>query len=62
MTDESPKALLNSTETAAALGIDRKTLRKWVRQGVCPVAPLAGIEPPVWHRAAVEAFVAGVGV
>lgn len=59
MTDRNPKALLNSTETAAALGIDRKTLRKWVREGVCPVQPQDGIEPPVWRRADVEAFVGG---
>ena len=60
MTETKPKALLNSMETAAALGVDRKTLRKWVRAGVCPVAPLNGISPPVWHRADVESFVAGV--
>lgn len=50
---------MNAHDVAAVLGIDRKTLRKWVRTGVCPVAPLAGIEPPLWHRAAVEAFVRG---
>lgn len=57
MTDENPKALLNSSETAKALGVDRKTLRKWVRDGVCPVTPLPCIEPPVWRRVDVESFV-----
>jgi len=57
MMDGNPKALLNSSETAKALGVDRKTLRKWVRDGVCPVAPLPSIEPPVWRRADVELFV-----
>lgn len=46
-------------ETARALGIDPKTLRKWVKEGVCPVAPIAGIEPPVWRRIDVEGFVGG---
>lgn len=54
----SPKPLLNSRETAAAIRVDRKTLRKWVREGTCPVAPIPGIHPPRWHRADVEAFVA----
>lgn len=53
------KPILTSVEVAALLNVDRKTLRKWVRGGLCPVTPLPGIEPPKWRRADVEAFVAG---
>jgi hypothetical protein len=57
MPDKTLKPLMNGGETARALGIDPKTLRKWVKEGVCPVSPIAGIEPPVWRRIDVEGFV-----
>lgn len=59
-TSKKDNGLVNSGEIARALGIDRKTLRKWVREGVCPVKPLDGITPPVWRKADIEQFVGGV--
>lgn len=49
------KPLLNGRETAAALGIDPKTLRAWLRDGKCPVPPMPG-KPPKWRRLDVETF------
>jgi hypothetical protein len=46
-------------ETAEKLRLDPKTLRKYVREGVCPVAPLPGIKPPRWRASEVDAYVAG---
>lgn len=59
MTDGKPKVLLTATETAAIIGIDRKTLRLWVRSGKCPIAPIPGMTPHRWHRADVDAWVSG---
>jgi hypothetical protein len=44
-------------ETAEKLQLDPKTLRKYVREGVCPVMPEPGIKPPRWRAAKVDAYV-----
>lgn len=46
-------------ETAEKLTLDPKTLRKYVREGVCPVPPVPGVKPPKWRVADVDAYVAG---
>lgn len=51
-----PKPIINGLQMAAALGIDPKTLRKWIREGKCPVAPIHNVPPLRWRRADVEAF------
>lgn len=49
--------LLNGIETAAALGIDPKTLRNQMKAGRPLVAPIAGSRPPRWRKCDVEAVI-----
>lgn len=56
MTD---KPILNRKETAQALGVDVKTLYRWLRSDQCPVPPIPGMSPHKWRAADVKAFVAG---
>lgn len=53
------RVLYTAKETAQKLALDPKTLRKYVREGVCPVAPIPGINPPRWRASDVDAYVAG---
>lgn len=53
---ETDDTIARSTEVATSLGVDIKTLRKWVRQGVCPVEPVNNTKPLQWLRADVAAF------
>lgn len=53
----SQKTMLNSRETAKAIGVDRKTLRKWVKEGRCPIAPIDGLYPHRWFVADVAEWV-----
>jgi len=53
------KPLLNGKQTAERLCITDKTLRTWLRQGTCPVAPIPGMKPAKWRAADVDAWIAG---
>jgi len=53
----SEKPILTALETSRLLEVDPKTLRKWVKEGNCPVPPINGVRPPRWRRADVLAWV-----
>lgn len=59
--DPAGAPLLNISEFAAAIGVDRKTVFNWLRRGTCPVAPVPAARPAKWRRADVAAFLAPVG-
>lgn len=51
--------LLSCKQTAEKLDITERTLRNWLKRGICPVPPIPGMKPAKWRTVDVERWIVG---